>query len=251
MQRNGANVEFKALRQVLPNGFKAGDQILVSGTPGTGKTLLGLQFIAQGAELGEFGIYVSFESDVSYLAEQGERLGLGVKKLIENGKLLILRLAPDDLYAAIDELGEQVRKHGAKRIVLDSISIMTVYAGSYRNLPEDLIEFLKKTPHYPPVVVGENVKKQMTYHLLDQIRRLGATAMLISELPKNSEWYSRDTVSEFVSDGIILMDQQILGEDHAVRTITIVKMRGAPYKEGVFEFEIKHGKGILLKEFSR
>lgn len=245
------NVKLKPLSQLIPNGVREGEQILISGTPGTGKTLLALQLIAEGAKAGEPGIYVSFESDVDYLIEQAARVGQDLKGLISAGTVSILKLDPSDLYAAIDELKQGVQRIKAKRLAIDSVSILSVYAGSYRNLPDDLIQFIKETPHHPPVALGDNVKKQMVYHLLSDIRKLGCTSFLISELPKNSEWYSRDTVSEFICDGIILLDQQVLGEENVVRTISIVKLRGGGYKGGVYEFSIQNGKGIVIKASGR
>ncbi|MFH1257959.1 MAG: ATPase domain-containing protein [Candidatus Micrarchaeota archaeon] len=250
MEHQRKNVGFKPLDSIIPDGVHAGDQILVSGTPGTGKTLLAMQFISEAARAGETGIYATFESSTGYLTEQAERLGLGVRELAANGKLEIIRLDPSDLYAAFDDLKEHVKKLGAKRLVIDSVSIMTVYASSYRNLPEDMIEFLKKTTHQPPIAMGDGIKKQMIYYMLEEIRKLGCTTILISELPKNSEWYSRDTVSEFICDGIILLDQQILGEENVLRTVTVVKLRGGDYKGGVHEFIIKKGKGIVVKNSS-
>lgn len=232
---------------LVPSGINKGDQILLSGTPGTGKTLLALQFLAEGAVLGEKGVFVSFESDEDYLIQQAAGIGLNLSDLIREGKIKIIKPDPSDIYLALDEIKESVKQLSALRLCLDSVSIMSVYSASYRNLPEDLVEFMQKVSHHPPIAFGDNIQKQMIYYLLKKIRSLGATTLLISELPKNSEWYSRDTISEFVSDGIILLDQQLLGEENVVRTIAIVKLRGSAYRQGVFEFNFEHGKGVVVK----
>ncbi|MDI6806700.1 MAG: ATPase domain-containing protein, partial [Candidatus Aenigmarchaeota archaeon] len=46
------------LDKLIEGGFPEGSVILVSGAPGTGKTLFGLQFIYQGAKANEPGVYV-------------------------------------------------------------------------------------------------------------------------------------------------------------------------------------------------
>jgi len=238
--------KFSALEPVLPGGFPAGDQILISGTPGSGKTILAFQYICEGAESGENGLYVTFDSEKDYLVNQMTGLGFDVKGLIRKGKMDVVEIDPSDVYAALDDIKKHVKRVGAKRLVIDSLSILAVYCGSYKNLPQDLIEFLRETDYQPPIAISGPVNKQMLYHVMKEIRGMGATTLLISELSRDSKWYSRDTVSEFASDGIILLDYHVLGGAGITRTLSIVKMRKAKYREGIQEFGISE-KGITIR----
>ncbi|MBN1170517.1 hypothetical protein JXA56_05840 [Candidatus Micrarchaeota archaeon] len=238
-------VLFPALDPVLNGGIPEGDQILVSGPPGSGKTILAMQFIHEGVKNGENGVFFTLDSEKSYLIDQMKGAGIDAKKLIEEGKIDIIELNPTDIYVLLDDISRHVQRLGAKRMVLDSLSILYVYCGSYRNLPEDLIEFLGKTDYPPPIGMGTAVKKQMLYTVMSMIRKLGVTTLLISELSKDSRWFSRDTVSEFACDGIILLDYNVLGAT-VTRTLSTVKMRRSKYREGVHEFKITE-KGIELQ----
>jgi KaiC/GvpD/RAD55 family RecA-like ATPase len=236
----------KGLDTLLDGGIPKDDLLLVSGMPGTGKSILGLQFIYNGATNGEPGAYISFEQNGEYLKEQAKGLGMDFGPLIAKNKVVLRHLDVRDLYKTLDDLKQIVDKIKAKRLVIDSISTFSVYATSYRNLPEDLITFLKETDHVPPISLGDNIQKQMVHTILDEIRKLGCTTILTSELSRESEWYSRDTISEFACDDIILLDFNILGEMNIVRTMSIVKSRRGKFKHGVYEFKIVSGKGVVL-----
>lgn len=238
-------VRFPSLDPILNGGIPTGDQILVSGPPGSGKSILAMQFIYEGIKNGENGVFFTLDSERDYLINQMKGAGIEADSLIADGKMDVIELDPHDVYVLLDEMEKHVKRLGAKRLVLDSLSILFVYCGSYRNLPEDLIAFLEKTKYQPPITMGNSLKKQMLYSIMTRIRHFGCTSMLISELSKNSKWFSRDTISEFACDGIILLDYHILGGAGVTRTISIVKMRRSDYKEGVHEFKIT-GKGIEL-----
>lgn len=237
---------FPALKAILPQGIPKGDQILVSGAPGSGKTILAMQFICEGIEKGENGIFFSLESDRDYLISQMKGMGINARNLIEQGKLDIVVLDPKDVYLLLDQMAEHVKRINAGRIVIDSLSVLSVYCGSYRNLPEDLVAFLDKVKIQPPIALSGPVKKQMLYGVMSEIRKLGCTTLLTSELPRNSKWYSRDTISEFACDGIILLEYHVLGAGGATRTISVVKMRRGACVEGVHKFHIT-GKGIKVE----
>lgn len=228
---------FPSLASVLENGIPEGDQILISGPPGSGKSILAMQFLMEGVKSGEKGIFFTLENRPEFLINQMEGLGFKVKSAMDQGVLEIIELQPNDVYVLLDEIEERVKKMGAKRMVMDSLSVLSVYCGSYRNLPEDLIAFLEKTKYPPPMALSGSVKKQMLYHVMSRIRGFGPTTILISELAKDSKWFSRDTISEFACDGIILLDYHSLGAA-VTRTMSVVKMRRSGYREGVHEFKI-------------
>ena len=241
------SVPFQLLKPVLPQGIPEGNQMLISGPPGSGKTILAIQFLLDGIKNGESGIFFSLEADKNALVGQMASMGMDLKKPIKEGKLDIITLDPADIYILLDDMEQHVSRLGAKRIVLDSISILSVYGATYRNLPEDLIAFLEKTKYTPPISTSSSIKSQMLYMTMSRIRKLGCTSVLISELSRNSKWYSRDKVSEFFCDGIILMDYHVLGAAGVTRTLSVVKMRGTGFSEGVYEFKIAKNGIKLVK----
>lgn len=243
---NNKTIAFPSLDPILKGGIPPGDQILVSGPPGSGKSILAMQFIQEGVRNNEPGIFFTLDSERDYIISQMAGAGIDVEKHIREGKMDIIELDPTDIYVLLDDMERHVKRLNAKRLVLDSLSILYVYCGTYKNLPEDLIAFLHKTKFSPPISMGTSMKKQMLYTLMTRIRHLGCTSILISELAKNSKWFSRDTISEFACDGIFLLDYHIMGAAGVTRTISVVKMRRSEYLEGVHEFRIT-GKGISIQ----
>ena len=77
------------LDETMQGGFIQNSLNLVSGGAGTGKTLVGLQFIHFGALLGEPGIFVTFEEKKEELVEDAKIFGwdmddLEKKRIIKN-----------------------------------------------------------------------------------------------------------------------------------------------------------------------
>jgi len=83
----------KGLDQVLKGGLRKNSSIVVTGAPGTGKTILGLQFIYYGAKkYNENGIFIATESDPSDLRKNAKNLRVKLKKWEQRLKLFLLKL---------------------------------------------------------------------------------------------------------------------------------------------------------------
>jgi len=128
----------------LSVGFKKNSSVVVSGPPGSGKTTFGLQFVYSGAkDFDEPGVYISLSQSIDEIKNDCKAFRWDIDDLIAKGKILMIDLRPfkikDEIIGKDDSLyrGEQIpfehltkfiqnsiKKIKAKRIVIDSISIL-------------------------------------------------------------------------------------------------------------------------------
>ena len=239
MERLSTGAE--GLDDLMDGGIPKGFNILVSGAPGTGKTILGLQFIHEGVKKGEAGIYVSFEQFKEDIIEQANQFGWNE---IKDEKLFsLLSIKHKDIQSFMNYLKDEVEAKNAKRLVIDSLSVVSVYT----NIMEDP-EFTKLMDlsidlHSRVSVDPEQYRKQIVYHILSKVRMMGVTTLLISEQIE-AEKLTRDEVSEFVSDGVIVLKKVVIGKD-VIRSIVVEKMRQTKINAGTHSMEFGEN-GIVI-----
>lgn len=203
---------------LINGGFPENSTILVSGSPGTGKSILGLQHLYYGAMNGENGLYITFEQNREDLLKQAKEFGWDLDKLEKQGKINIVSMWPHDFH----EVLTVIRKYLAmkpKRLVIDSITSAIIDNRENRELAHNIIKHLKET---------------------------GLTSILTSELLKEQKGLSRDGVSEFVCDGVIIMEKEVVGK-RVERVLRVEKMRNTKIDGGNYHMEIS-SKGIVVKE---
>jgi circadian clock protein KaiC len=120
---------------MLDGGVCEGDSVLISGSSGTGKSVLATQLIAEGLQRGEPGIVARFEERPEAYTERASSLDLDLETPQKDGKLTILYLRPLDL--SVDEtmqsILDAVPKVGAKCLVIDSLATFgTALSPSFR-----------------------------------------------------------------------------------------------------------------------
>lgn len=213
--------------KLCEGGFVNGSVNLVSGGPGTGKTMFVSQFLYSGAvEHDEKGLYISFEEDLDSLKQDMKDVGFDFETLEAAGKVQFIYFGPYETTDIQARLIREISKTSAKRVVIDSIS---VFAMALKNEYE--------------------VRKEI-YTLTSLLKRLNCTAILTSEIvgdlaeSGNYSSLSRYGVEEFIADSVITLHYSGLGGkgDRAVR---IVKMRRTNHKKGVVSMDIT-GKGIVV-----
>ena len=193
------------LDSMLGGGFPKGHVVTVLGSFGTGKTTLGLQFLMQGLINGEKGIFITLEEEVESLNANAASFGWDLSPFVKDKKLALIKLEPADAKSTITkvkgELPEFIRKFGAQRIVIDSVSLLGMM------FPDDV------------------ERRSRLFSLCNQIRTTDATCIFTAETKDDNQRSSRDGIVEYVSDGVIsLMFRQ--GESQAVQLVAqIIKMR--------------------------
>src|SRR5450631_1529517 len=137
--RPATNLKKKALTgitgfdEITGGGLPRGRTTLLSGGPGSGKTIFALQFLMYGAlQCKEPGIFVAFEETPQRIVANFEGFGWDLGSMSDT-KLFFMdaQLASDavqagdfDIGGMLAALGLQARKMGARRIVFDAMDIM-------------------------------------------------------------------------------------------------------------------------------
>jgi circadian clock protein KaiC len=203
--------------------------VAISGPPGSGKTTFGLQFVYSGAnEFNEPGVYISLSQSIDEIKNDCRSFGWDVDSLIAKEKMLLIDLRPfkikDKVIEKDDSLyrGEQmpfehltkfilnsIKKINAKRIVIDSISILKMqYSDKF-------------------------YMRQGLQGMTQSFENFDVTSLLISEFSENNE----TPIEWFVTSGIIQLDNQII-DNKMKRTIKITKLRGIEHSEQVHSLEL-------------
>jgi len=207
------------LDEMLGGGFPAGHVVLITGLPGTGKTCLGLQFLVAGAARGEKGVFLSLEEEVQPLLDSARQFRWPVDAAVEKGLLKVLRVDPKEarqsLHRIQGELGKELKALGAQRVVVDSVSLLNM-------LSDD-----------------EPSRRATLFALAGACREANATTVLTAEADPIHPEVSRDGLTEYVADGVILLGYRTGADGHRVGlSMRVLKMRRTAHVRTVQPYSI-------------
>jgi circadian clock protein KaiC len=205
-------------------GLPLGRTTLVSGTSGTGKTLIAVQFLYNGINyFDEPGIFITFEESPQDIITNAHSFGWDLQELIDEGKLFILDASPDpegqevvgnfDLSALIERIQYAIRKYKAKRVSIDSV---TAVFQQYE---------------------AASVVRREIFRLVARLKQIGVTTVMTTERIEEYGQVARFGVEEFVSDNVAVVRNVLEGERRR-RTIEILKLRGTTHMKGEYPFTI-------------
>lgn len=209
-----------ALDEMLNGGLIRSSSTLVTGSAGTGKTLLGLHFLAAGAAAGERGLMVSFQENPEQLRIRAANFGIGEALRQDGGLTEVLFLSPVELNldAAADSIREAIVRRSVQRIVIDSVAELE-FAVRY---PERFDDFVAS-------LVGFFRGHEVTTLMTREITQLFGTELTIA---------SRGL--SYIVDNIVLL-RYIELQAQIRRAITVLKSRGSNHDKTLRELVIDDG----------
>jgi circadian clock protein KaiC len=215
------------LDEMMGGGIPEGDSLLVAGSTGTGKSLLGTKFIVEGIRQGEPGIVAMFEERPEEYAERAASFGLDLETPQKEGTLKLLYIRPLDLSVdeTVREIIDAVEAMGAKRLVIDSLAgFELALAPGFRT---DFRESL--------------------YRMIGALTRTGVTILSTVEV---QETFTQFTLSayaiSFLSDDILRL--RFVSLNGQLRKMAVViKMRRSPHSIDMREYEI-NSEGFVVGE---
>jgi circadian clock protein KaiC len=217
------------LDYILKGGLPKNRLHLIEGSPGTGKTTLGLQFILEGAKNGQRGLYITLSESKDELAAVAESHGwsldgVNVQDLTNTDDLLASNSRYTVFHPSEVELDEitrlildEVERVNPSRIVFDSLSEM-------RMLASDPLRFRRQ------------ILALKQYFLTRQ-----STVMLLDD--RTSQISDRQL--ESVAHGVINLDYVPVEYGRQRHALRVVKMRGINFQSGFHDFNIETG-GIAV-----
>ena len=147
------------LDAMLEGGLPRASTTIVQGGTGTGKTLLGLHFLLEGARQGEAGIQFMLEETPEQLRGFARGLGWDLASLEERGLLTLSYISPVELSTDrfLDRARQEVERCGARRAVLDSLTSLSLGVPSERRFKE-LVYAVAKHFHAAGVTLNMNME---------------------------------------------------------------------------------------------
>jgi circadian clock protein KaiC len=240
------------LDKLVDNGVPLGSVLLVSGCVGSGKTVFSLQFLAEGAmKFGERGLFISFEEYDHKIRAQADKFGWNFSELERKGLIKVITVSTLTLGEVLSDIDKAIASFKPQRLVIDSFTFITLFAQTRTRLVAldrllvDEALYEAPRPQSPSTSMNVLVVKKVVTDLILKLQTRGITSLLTSEISKNSDWYSRDTVSEFACDGVFMLKLTSIG-GNAQRTIELVKLRNSPIRCGIFNFDIAQN-GITVR----
>lgn len=222
--------QIAGLDQILEGGLPRGRTTLVCGGPGSGKTVLGLEFLCRGAMTGEPGVFVTFEERTEALRMNAQSMGWNLAALEKAGKIAIIearmpgeeiRSGDFDIQGMLAIVGGHAKRIGAKRIVMDALDVL--------------------------LRVYDDVKRERNelFRLHDWLIDRGMTSVLsVKSHRDDSNRENQYEFLDFMADCVIRLDHRVVGQV-ATRRLRVIKYRGSGF--GTNEYPYVFGeRGIVL-----
>jgi circadian clock protein KaiC len=211
------------LDAILLGGLPQASATMVQGGTGTGKTLMGLHFLLEGARHGEPGILFTLEETPAQIRAVAKSFGWNLVPLEDQGRLLISYTSPVELVTDrfLNEALKQIARIGARRVVIDSLTSMSLGVASQRRF------------------------RELVYALIKHFRAVGVTPVMTMEVAEllGTAQLTGHGVSSIADNLIVLRYVEVDG--HLERAVFVLKARGIGHTSELRRFVIDdHGAHV-------
>jgi circadian clock protein KaiC len=217
---------------IAKGGLPKNRTTLISGTAGSGKTVFAVHFLAAGIEMGEPGVFVTFEESAADVRANMKSFGWDLEAWEKDGMLTFVDASPDpqvdtveaggfDLGALVARVQNAVNKVKATRVSVDSLGAV-------------FSQFSDQA-----MVRGE------LFRIASALKGMGVTAVLTAERADDHGPVARFGVEEFIADNVMIL-RNALEDETRRRTIEILKFRGCDHQKGEYPFTIVPHGGVIV-----
>ena len=214
------------LDDIVNGGYFLGSTTVVAGISGVGKSVMALQYIAEGGRLGQRSLMLSLDEQVPQIMRNANSIGIDLQSMIDQGVVRVEYDPPQEIevdhhFHQIEKLVEDFRP---RRVVIDSLSTYGSSLGTegrtFRDFFHALVALMKE---HQVAAVYNHENPEM----------LGMSSMM------------GDFAMSSLVDNIILMNWVELGDTFRLG-LTVAKMRANPTIRTTFECQVVNGQGMQV-----
>jgi circadian clock protein KaiC len=214
------------LDEMTNGGYFVGSTTVVAGISGVGKSVMGLQYIMEGARRGERSLMLSLDEQFEQIVRNAGTVGIDLEAQMKSGLVRVEYEPPQEIQVDVHfrHIEDLVREFQPKRVVIDSLSTYGSTLGTTGRIFRDFF-------HALVALMKENQIAAVYNH--ENPEMLGMDSMM------------GDFRMSSLVDNIILMNWIELGDEFRLG-MTVAKMRANPVDRTTHECEILNGHGMRV-----
>lgn len=201
----------KGLDHVLQGGIAKGHSVLLQGTPGAGKTTLGLQFIYEGAaHCDEPGLAITFEEFPQQMYRDALNFGWDLRALEGQNKLRIISTSPSVFQQQMQDPQGLIQRMASdlkvQRILVDSVT------------------------HFQRITTDQVAMREMLNSFLNTLKQGEYTTVLTQEVALEEGGHV--SFEQYVVDAVIRISFAAVKGLERRRFVEVLKARGQEFMYG-------------------
>lgn len=234
MIREKATFGIAGLDEMLDDGLLVGRPYVVSGTTGTGKTTVCMQFLLEGAKNGERVLYVAVDEPPNEVRANMEKYGWdlsgvrvldGTPDILNYDKTPVRDVSSERQVTSLGSVGDAIRRtseKGPSDVTISTIQELIKQEFKERKYNRLVIDSLTSLKFFYIRTSEEFAVLQSFFRMLSD---LGVTSLLAVEVPE----ISRPGIESQLARGEIRLHRWFDGRG-LMRGVTIEKYRGSSHE---------------------
>jgi circadian clock protein KaiC len=212
------------LDPLVNGGYFLGSTTVVAGISGVGKSVMGLQYLAEGARRGERSLMLTLDEQVPQVVRNANSVGIDLQRLMDSGIVRVQYDTPQEMeidrhFSDVERLIEDFQP---TRVLFDSLSTYGSNLGTTGRMFRDFFHAL---------VALMKEQQTATVYNHENPEMLGMASMM------------GDFAMSSLVDNIVLMNWIEMGDSFRLG-LTVAKMRANPNTRATYECEILNGQGM-------
>ncbi|MDG6998906.1 MAG: AAA family ATPase [Nitrososphaerota archaeon] len=239
-----------ALDELLGGGYPRGRVILITGGPGSGKTLMAMQFLIDGVErFDERGVFVSLEESKYHLLNEMKNFGWDLDKYEKKNQLAIVDASPlrqisKEKEGELESQKQELRIRGPEFSIQALSTVIRSYVRVTRATRIVIDPITSLSLQFPE----SQQRRTAIIDLLDSLVSMGTTSLVTSEIgvqTGNTMTQREIPPEEYLCHGVIVLHNTHVPGRGVVSALEIEKMRETKHDRQLHPYAITE-KGMTV-----